>query len=297
MFDPVRLSGDLRRVEPAEWISHFNREVYSGQWSGAALRSIQGDPRNLLPAAADSSLFQDTALLGRCPYFREILTVFQCPMHAARLLRLRANSNIDEHVDNELEFDDGLVRLHVPIVTSDAVHFYLDGARLAMAPGECWYTNVNLPHSVDNRGVVDRVHLVIDCLVNDWLSDVFAESALPPCDHYTASLSLPTPPSIRTVVSVLARWAGANSATFAVKKNTLMLKWAGAHTWQFRLRLPDASPCNWTALLESSPDPDGQHRRDYDALISALAREFPGLVIEHDGLASRKLVRLGKGME
>jgi hypothetical protein len=279
MFDPARLAGDLRRVEPAEWISHFNKEVYGGQWSGAALRSIKGDPRNLVPTAADSSLFQDTALLARCPYFRDVLSVFQCLAQSARLLRLHANSNIAEHVDNELEFDDGVVRLHVPIVTSDEVYFYLDGARLAMAPGECWYTNVNLPHSVDNRSAVDRVHLVIDCLVNDWLRDVFAASP-PPRDHYAANLSLPAPPSIATVIGVFVRWAGANGATFEVRKNTLALKWPGTHTWQFRLRLPDESPVKWTALLESSPDPDGRHRRDYDGLIGALASALPGLVIE-----------------
>ncbi|HWX56091.1 MAG TPA: aspartyl/asparaginyl beta-hydroxylase domain-containing protein [Verrucomicrobiae bacterium] len=284
VFEPARLCGDLRRVEPGEWIGHFNSAIYGGQWSGAALRSREGDSGNLLPEASDSALFQDTVLLGRCPYFREVLDVFKCPVQAARLLRLHAHSNIAEHRDNEMQFEDGVVRLHIPIVTTDEVHFYLDGARLAMAPGECWYTNVNLPHSVDNRGAVDRVHLVIDCSVNDWLRDAFAKAAPQPRDHYAARLTLPAPPPFATVLNALLRWAGENRASFETEKNTLVLKFAGVHTWQFRLRLPDASPANWTALLESSPDPDGQHRRDYDALIGALAGELPGLAIEHRGL-------------
>jgi hypothetical protein len=38
-----------------------------------------------------------------------------------------------------------------------------------MNEGECWYLNVNFPHKVANRGATDRVHLVIDCAVDDWL--------------------------------------------------------------------------------------------------------------------------------
>jgi hypothetical protein len=32
-----------------------------------------------------------------------------------------------------------------------------------------WERNINLPHRVHNRSAVDRVHLVLDCVVNDWL--------------------------------------------------------------------------------------------------------------------------------
>jgi hypothetical protein len=38
-----------------------------------------------------------------------------------------------------------------------------------MAPGECWYLRLSDPHRVANRGETDRVHLLIDCRVNDWL--------------------------------------------------------------------------------------------------------------------------------
>jgi len=38
-----------------------------------------------------------------------------------------------------------------------------------MAPGECWYLRLSDPHSVANRGTTDRVHLVVDAVVNDAL--------------------------------------------------------------------------------------------------------------------------------
>jgi len=58
-------------------------------------------------------------------------------------------------------------------VTKAAVAFYLAGQRVPLMPGECWYVNVNLPHRVDNQSDLDRVHLVIDCVVNDWLAGFF----------------------------------------------------------------------------------------------------------------------------
>jgi Mg/Co/Ni transporter MgtE len=42
-----------------------------------------------------------------------------------------------------------------------------------MQPGEAWYTNVNLPHSVENKGQTNRVHLVIDCIRNEWSDELF----------------------------------------------------------------------------------------------------------------------------
>ena len=40
-----------------------------------------------------------------------------------------------------------------------------------MAEGECWYHNFNLPHSVENRGDVERLHLTLDCMVDAWLRE------------------------------------------------------------------------------------------------------------------------------
>jgi len=32
---------------------------------------------------------------------------------------------------------------------------------------------VNLKHRVDNQSTTDRIHLVIDCVVNEWLAAFF----------------------------------------------------------------------------------------------------------------------------
>jgi hypothetical protein len=46
-----------------------------------------------------------------------------------------------------------------------------------MNEGELWYLNVNQPHHVTNRSTTDRIHLVIDCVVNDWLREVLLAAA------------------------------------------------------------------------------------------------------------------------
>ena len=284
-FDPERLRTDLALVRPDEWTPHINRKHYDGQWSGAALRSIAGAADNLVPDAPDLSAFRDTELLARCAYFREVLGVFKCPLQSVRLLRLHAGSNITEHVDRALDFEDGEVRIHIPIVTNDRVRFFLDGSRLVMAPGECWYTNVNLPHSVENSSTDDRIHLVLDCRVNEWLREIFASTQRPAADHYAANLTLPNPPELPRLLSAISQFATRHPGRvrFVVEPRVFVVQWSEEHAWQIRIA-PGAAKSGWSAWLETSPDIDRRHRDDVTVFLETLTREFPDLAVAHEGL-------------
>ena len=172
-FDPDRLRTELAKIQPDEWVPHFNRQIYEGEWSGVALRSVGGKAAQLYPDPTATDAFADTELLDRCPYYREVLSAFPCPLTSVRLLRLKAGSSIREHRDYRLGYEDGEVRLHVPIVTNADVAFFVEDQRVPMQEGECWYLNVNLRHRVDNQSVTDRIHLVIDCVVDPWLANYF----------------------------------------------------------------------------------------------------------------------------
>jgi hypothetical protein len=172
-FDPVHLQADLGRIAPEEWEPHFNTSYYEGEWGGVALRAIRGAALSLYPDPSAPQEFADTAILDCCPYFQQVLAAFECPLESARLLRLRAGSKIREHRDYKLAFEDGVARFHVPIITNPDVDFFLEGERIVMNAGEVWYLNFNLPHRVENRGQIDRVHLVIDGAVNDWVRAMF----------------------------------------------------------------------------------------------------------------------------
>lgn len=167
-FDPVLLRKDLSGIVAADFIPHFNTRYYEGDWSVVPLRSIGGRADQIYPDPTRSD-FEDTPLLERCPYVAEVLSYFRCPKLAVRFLRVRPRSVVKEHRDYKLRFEDGEVRLHIPVTTNPEVRFVVAGKRVIMAPGECWYNDFTELHSVHNDGDGDRVHLTIDCVVNDWL--------------------------------------------------------------------------------------------------------------------------------
>jgi len=172
-FDAERLKLDVLAACESDWAPHYNAGDYGGQWRGAALRSATGATADLAARACTDGRFRATPLLARCPYFREALSVFECPLKAVRLLSLAPGSFIREHADDALDYEDGEIRIHIPIQTNPGVEFYVCGERLQLDEGGCYYVNVNLPHRVNNRGAAERIHLVIDAEVNQWVHDLF----------------------------------------------------------------------------------------------------------------------------
>ena len=186
-FDAAGLQADLAKLGDGEWTAHFNTQYFTGDWSGVALRSSASAPNNIY-ADAHHGEFADTSLLQQCQHLRAVVETFQCPLRSVRLLRLTAGSIIREHRDFDLGYEAGEVRIHVPVITNPSVEFYLDNRRIVMAEGECWYLDLNLPHRVHNLGNTDRVHLVIDCQLNDWLRDLIAQGR--PCAGTESGLEL-----------------------------------------------------------------------------------------------------------
>lgn len=185
-FDAEFLKADLRRICADEWVAHFNKGYYEGEWKGLALRSTTGKASQLYRAPDDTREVTDTVILTKCPYFRQVLGAFKCPILTARLLSLSPGSKIREHQDYFLGFEDGMIRIHIPIVTDKQVEFFVGNQRLEMMEGEAWYIDFSRPHRVSNTSDKDRVHLVLDCAVNDWLAGMV------PCDRSTPSQDPPT---------------------------------------------------------------------------------------------------------
>lgn len=155
------------------WIPHFNTRQYEGGWTVLSLRSPGGSTEQIIPDLIQSNTYQDTPLLQHCLAIKQLMNSLQCPLKAVRLLNLHSGSVIKEHRDHDLSFENGEARLHFPVFTNTQVEFYVDNQRVQMNEGECWYINAQLPHRVANHGSTDRIHLVIDCVVNDWLTNLF----------------------------------------------------------------------------------------------------------------------------
>lgn len=173
-FDAKKLQQELE-VCKVDWTKHFNTAYYSGDWSGIPLRSPKEASHMVSAGNAASQQFIDEPVLASLPYTKAVIESIEAPKSSIRYLRLAPGSVIKPHKDYDLVFWDGFVRLHIPVVTNDEVIFIVNNERLVMQPGECWFADFSQTHSVENNGDTDRVHLVIDCLVNKWLRKLFIE--------------------------------------------------------------------------------------------------------------------------
>jgi hypothetical protein len=79
----------------------------------------------------------------------------------ATLVRLKAGGRITPHQDNNFSLAHSH-RIHVPVITSENVHFTVGSETIAMREGELYEINNRRLHSVHNGGDADRVHLILD---------------------------------------------------------------------------------------------------------------------------------------
>lgn len=163
-------------LEGHGWRPHLNTRHYTGDWNVLALRSPGGIIESTSADLMGGASFLNTPLMLQLPAVQEFINQLDCPIMAVRLLNLAAGAVIKPHRDHGLCFENGEARIHVPIFTNPQVQFFIEEERLIMLPGQCWYINANLTHHVANAGAEDRIHLVVDCGVNDWLKNVFDNS-------------------------------------------------------------------------------------------------------------------------
>lgn len=174
LVPPNSVAAELAHY-PSTWRSHFNTSHYQGAWTVLPLRTPAGKD-SIVPDLMGEQAYADTAHMHHFPSVGALVRSLECPVQSVRFLNLKAGANIKPHRDHELAFEKGEARLHFPIVSNPDVEFYVEGKCVDMHPGTCWYINANLVHHVHNRGTTDRIHLVIDCQVNDWLRGLFARA-------------------------------------------------------------------------------------------------------------------------
>jgi hypothetical protein len=178
-FDSVRLQQEVRRLASGYWKQHYNKKDYEGSWSVIPLRSLFGnmDANFSIQASANPHIkYLDTELMQHCPYIQQVLAYFECEKLSVRLMNLSAGAIIKEHRDDELNLESGEARFHIPVQTNEQVSFFVDDELIPLKEGECWYLNLSLKHRVSNEGDCDRIHLVVDCVVNDWVKAMAART-------------------------------------------------------------------------------------------------------------------------
>lgn len=191
-FDGTSLASDLVAIGEEWWHPHAG-PYHNGGWESVSLWAPRGDP---FEQRSKGGSFAATPALLRASYLRDVLERFDAERNRIRLMRLLPGGRIHEHSDPMHTIDRSLVRLHVPLATSDDVVFLVAGRRVRMGVGETWHVDVRFPHAVENRGESPRVHLVMDLVRNPTLDALL--TAGQPAGHgrltgYFAKHALPTP--------------------------------------------------------------------------------------------------------
>lgn len=82
------------------------------------------------------------------------------------LTKLPSHKEIPPHIDSG-HLLEGIRRIHIPLISSKEVLFVVDNEVKNMKVGEMWeINNTNKIHSVRNHGKNDRVHMIIDYILN-----------------------------------------------------------------------------------------------------------------------------------
>jgi len=159
-----------------KWQPHLNTYHYTGSWNVLPLRSPGGSHTNVVPDLMGQSEYADTIYMEQFPVVSRFVSSIQCPVMSVRFLNLQAGAIIKQHQDLQLSLEQGEARLHFPVITNPLVEFYCEDERIVLNEGECWYLNANLNHRVSNNSDSDRIHLVVDCKVNDWITNLIYTS-------------------------------------------------------------------------------------------------------------------------
>lgn len=174
IFDIEKLQEDLSYVHRDEWINHPNIQAYDGEWLITSLTSTTGETKNIV--ASENQDYIATPLLQKTKYIKSVINTFKTKVEAVRLMNLSAGSTIKPHCDKGSSFEEGYARLHIPIISNDDVEFILSGEGYKLEIGKCYYIDAHNTHSVTNKGTTNRVHLLIDCKVNDWLKKILIDN-------------------------------------------------------------------------------------------------------------------------
>ena len=170
-FDPVLLEQDWQTLKD------HNRQpqpgpFHKGEWTGIALCSA-GGREDAAPSFPNLEGYRLTEVTKLTPYYKRILEDLPFPLQVVRLLALPPGGVVKEHVDFFANFQFGLIRLHIPIVTDPGVEFLIEGERCVWRVGDFWYGDFSKPHSVHNHSDVLRIHMVLDCEISPQLLEMF----------------------------------------------------------------------------------------------------------------------------
>jgi len=188
-------SNDLSQLStlPSEFIDAVGKELesasipwkeaysdyQSGGWYVAQLRNSSGSTEQI---RIDGGEPKDTPLLEQFPSIKKWINESLLDIRIVRLARIAPGAWMHEHNDN-VGIGEDRRRLHIPITTNPKAVLCFAGIQARLESGFLWKLNhEKVSHAAANFGDLDRIHIILDCRLNEELTQLIKKEN-PPSDY------------------------------------------------------------------------------------------------------------------
>lgn len=172
VFADMKEELELSRIP---WQAAY-REYQSGGWLTAFLMNASG---RITEHSITDGVARATSLMRQFPVTAKYVQSLGLDIMCMRLANMKPGACLFEHVDYRELSERPRLRLHIPIVTNAHAELILSEDAVHMSGGVLWMLDPQHRHAALNGGLTDRVHLLIDCYVNDKLTELLSISSLP----------------------------------------------------------------------------------------------------------------------
>jgi hypothetical protein len=109
----------------------------------------------------------------RFPEISKVEDFFETNISLMGLYNAKPNSKLHPHIDMAGNLPFGKLRFHIPIMTHDQAFFFAgkqhNRLKINMKEKEFWALDTSHTHFIKNTGNRDRIHLIVQVDVNDWV--------------------------------------------------------------------------------------------------------------------------------
>lgn len=192
-----------------QWTNVYS-EYHTGGWQTLSLLNSTSNPSDTV---IEDCKPIETSLLQRMPQTRSLLRGLGFSYMWARLARLETDSFLLEHRDYQELKDVRRLRLHIPLVVNPFASLVINNTRIHLALGYIWKLNPLHRHGACNFGKEARIHIILDCYVDEVLDALVHAETLDPICVY--NLPVPANGEIEKVFSTAKSLAAAGDSRFA----------------------------------------------------------------------------------
>lgn len=119
-----------------------------------------------------------TAIMEKMPITKKLFEELGLEYFAIRIAKAVPDAFLWEHRDYIELGEEEKLRLHIPLVTNADANIQFSECSVHMAAGNIWKLDPTVSHAIANKGDTDRIHLILDCYLNDKLKAMIAKEML-----------------------------------------------------------------------------------------------------------------------